>query len=162
MELNYKNIFGIKYNWKNLSLLIFLAIFPNILGLFNTTIFGVRIHFFQYLIFLAAMIYGPFGGAISGLFGSMYTAVALNNPYIMIGNILLGTFVGLFYKKINIVISVLLAYLIQLPWLWITDIYLAGMPVNIVKGIVLGLLISNTIMAFIAWGTAKKVKQLVA
>ncbi len=160
--MNYKNIFGIEYNWKNLSLLIFLVIFPNILGLFNTNIFGVRMHFFQYLIFLAAMIYGPFGGAISGLFGSMYTAFALNNPYIMVGNIILGTFVGLFYKKINIVISVLLAYFIQLPWLWVTDIYLAGMPVNVVKGIVVGLLISNTIMAFIAWGTAKKVKQLVA
>lgn len=161
MELTYKNIFGIEFNWKNIALLIFLAIFPNILGLFHTTIFGVRIHFFQYLIFLAAMIYGPFGGAVAGAFGSMYTAVALHNPYIIIGNIILGTCVGLFYKKINIVIAVLLAYLIQLPWLWTTDIYLAGMPINVVKGVVVGLLISDIVMAFIAWGTAKRIKQLV-
>ena len=161
MEIKYKNIFGIEYNWKTLSLLIFLAVFPNILGLFHTNVFGVRIHFFQYLIFLAAMIYGPFGGAIAGAFGSMYTAVALHNPYIIIGNIILGTLVGLFYKRINIVIAVLLAYLIQLPWLWVTDIYIAGMPASVVKGIVIGLLISNIVMAFIAWGTAKRIKQLV-
>ncbi len=157
----YKNIFGIEFNWKNAMLLIFLAALPNVVGLFHTTIFGIRIHFFQYLIFLAAMIYGPAGGAMAGAFGSIHTAIALHNPYIVIGNIILGVFVGLFYKRINIVLAVLLAYAIQLPWLWMTDIYLAGMPVNVVNGVVLGLLVSNTIMAFIAWGTAKKIKQLV-
>jgi len=161
MENSYKNIFGIRFNWKNLSFLVFLMVFPNILGLFHLNILDVRIHFFQYLIFLAAMIYGPVGGAFTGAAGSIYTAVALNNPYILIGNIILGVFVGLFYKKMNVILAVLLAYSIQLPWLWFSDIYLAGMPVNLVKGIVIGLFISNIVMALIAMATAKKIKALI-
>jgi uncharacterized membrane protein len=159
-----KNIlnFNIKWTWKTISLLAFLAIFPNILGLYHTTIFGIRIHFFQYLIFLAAIIYGPLGGLISGTFGSLYTAIALNNPYIIIGNILLGTLFGIFIRlKWNIIIAVLTAYLIQLPWLWLTDIYLANMPINIVKGIVIALLLSNILWAAIAGITAKKIKNLI-
>src|SRR3989338_6602954 len=115
----YENIFKLKFNWKTFSLLVFLVIFPNILGMFNINLFGIRIHFFQYLIFLAAMLYGPLVGALSGAFGSIWTALALNNPYIIIGNIILGLFTGLFFKKkLNIMLAVLLAYLIQLPWLW--------------------------------------------
>ena len=130
---NYGNIldFNIKWTWKTITLLSFLAVFPNILGLYSTTIFGVRIHFFQYLIFLAAIIYGPSGGLISGAFGSVWTAIALNNPYILIGNMILGFFIGFFIRlKWNIILAVLTAYLIQLPWLWLTDIYLAHMPVK--------------------------------
>jgi len=151
--------FNIKWTWKTITMLTFLAIFPNILGLYHITIFNVRIHFFQYLIFLAAIIYGPAGGLISGAFGSLYTAVALNNPYIIVGNILLGGLFGLFVRlKWNIILAVLTAYLLQLPWLVITDIYLANMPVNIVKGIVIALLFSNILWAAVAGLTSKYIK----
>lgn len=99
VKIEYKNIFDVELNWKSISLFVFLAIFPNVLGLFHTTLFGVKIHFFQYLIFLAAVIYGPLGGAIAGASGSLYTAALLNNPYIIIGNIMLGSLVGLFFQK---------------------------------------------------------------
>lgn len=158
----YKNTFNfnIKWTWKTITLLAFLAIFPNVLGLFHTTIFGVRIHFFQYLIFLAALVYGPYGGLISGAFGSLYTAIALHNPYIVIGNMLLGSLFGLFVRlKWNVIMAVLTAYLIQLPWLWVTDIYLVGMPLNVVKGVVVALFISNILWATVAGLTYKKVKK---
>lgn len=162
VKIEYKNIFDVELNWKTLSLLAFLAIFPNVLGLFHTSLFGIRIHFFQYLIFLAAVIYGPVGGAISGAFGSLWTAVALHNPYIVIGNILLGFFVGYFFKKgLNIMLAVLFAYLIQLPWLWVTDIYLASMPVAVVKGVVVGLFVSNMVFALVTIATWKKVRESV-
>jgi len=159
----YKYIFDIdvKWTWKTISLLSFLAIFPNVLGLFHTSIFGIRIHFFQYLIFLAAIIYGPLGGLVSGAFGSIWTVAALNNPYIAIGNMILGFFVGFLIRlKWNIILAVLTAYLIQLPWLWITDIYLAHMPINVVKGAVVALFISNIIWAAIAGLTYEKIKEL--
>lgn len=157
----YKGLFNfnIKWTWKTISLLAFLAIFPNILGLYHTNIFGVRIHFFQYLIFLAALVYGPYGGLISGAFGSLYTAIALHNPYIIIGNMILGGLFGLFVRlKWNIILAVLTAYLIQLPWLWITDVYLANMPINVVKGVVVALFISNIIWAVVARVTTKYIK----
>ena len=136
--------------------------FPNVLGLFHTTLFGVRIHFFQYLVFLAAIIYGPIGGAIAGSFGSLFTAIALNNPYILVGNIILGFLVGYLFKKgFNILTAVLVAYSIQLPWLIITDIYLAGMSTIIVKGVVIGLLISNIAFALITMATWKRIKEAV-
>lgn len=162
MELGYKNIFGIDFNWRNFMLLTFLAIFPNILGLFHVEIAGIRVHFFQYLVFLAAMLYGPWGGATAGAIGSIYTAIALNNPYIIIGNIILGSVAGLLYKRMNIVRAVLIAYAIQIPWLWLTDVYLVGMPASVVNGIVIGLLLSNTLFAFVAWGSANQIKQAIA
>jgi len=158
----YKNILNFNINWnpKTISLLAFLAIFPNILGLLHITLLGTRIHFFQYLIFIAAIIYGPIGGFISGGFGSVWTAIALNNPYIIIGNMILGGLFGLFIRlRWNVLLAVLTAYLIQLPWLIITDIYLAHMPVNIVKGIVIALLISNIFWATIAGWSSKHIRN---
>jgi len=160
----YNNLFDfdMRWTWRAVGLLAFLAIFPNILGLYHTSIFGVRIHFFQYLIFLAALIYGPYGGLISGAFGSMYTAIALHNPYIIIGNMLLGSLFGLFVRlKWNVIMAVLTAYLIQLPWLWVTDIYLVGMPVNVVKGVVVALLVSNIIWAKVAGWSSNHIKNLI-
>ena len=158
----YKNILNIKLTWKTITLLSFLAIFTNILSIYHITLFGIKIHFFQYLIFLTAMIYGPVGGLISGALGSAYTAFALNNPYIIIGNIILGTLFGLFIRlKWNVILAVLTAYIIQLPWLIYTDIYLVNMPINIVKGIVIALFVSNILWATVAGLTWKKVKSLV-
>jgi hypothetical protein len=158
----YQNILNIKLTWKTITLLSFLAIFTNILSVYHITLFGIRIHFFQYLIFLAALIYGPIGGLISGAIGSIYTAIALNNPYIIIGNIILGTLFGLFIRlKWNLILAVLTAYIIQLPWLLYTDIYLVNMPINIVKGIVIALFVSNILWAAVAGLTWKKVKSFV-
>lgn len=162
--MEYGNVFNfnIKWTWKNIALLSFLAVFPNILGLFSTNVFGVRIHFFQYLIFLAALIYGPAGGLISGAFGSIWTAITLNNPYIIIGNVLLGTLFGLFVRlKWNLIIAALTAYAIQIPWLWVTDVYLANMPVKAVNGIVIALLFSDILWAVVAGLTYRKINKIV-
>ena len=112
--------------------------------------------------FLGGIIYGPVGGMVAGGVGSVWTAVGLGNPYIIVGNIILGFFVGYFVRlRWNIIMAVLVAYLIQLPWLWLTDVYLAGMPVNVVKGVVIGLFISNVIWAGAAGWSSRYVKRLV-
>ena len=161
---SYRDVFdfNVKWTWKTVSLMVLLALLPNLLGMYSyTTSFGLRIHFFQYLIFLAAIIYGPTGGLISGAFGSIWTAIALHNPYILVGNIILGFFVGFFLRlKWNIIIAVLAAYLIQLPWLWLTDVYLVNMPVNAVNMVVAALFVSNIIWAAGAMVTAKYVKNI--
>ena len=159
--MEYKNILGIKFNFKNISLLLFLLIFPNFFALFHFELLGLRIHFFQYLIFLAALVFGPVGGILSGGIGSLYTAIALNNPYILVGNIFLGGFFGLFIqKKIGIISSILLAYAIQVPWLWLTDVYLAKMAVNYVNMIIVALFVSNILCGFLVKLTAKHIKNL--
>ena len=156
--MEYRNVFGIEWNIKNILLLSFLAIFPNVLGLFHTTVFGVRVHFFQYLIFLAALVYGPFGGVVSGAFGSIWTAVALNNPYILIGNVILGGLFGYFVKlKWNVILAAFAAYLVQMPWLYFTDVYFAGMASNAVIAIMIALFFSDILWAVVAKLTSKYV-----
>jgi len=163
--MQYKNIFDfdVKNSWKSISLLAFLAIMPNFLGMINiSTSWGFKIHFFQYLVFLAAIIYGPLGGAVSGAFGSLFTAVMLNNPYILVGNVILGFFVGVLFRlNWNIVLAALGAYLIQMPWLYYSDIYLAHMPVKVVYGVIIALFFSDILWAGLAWITYKPIKGMI-
>jgi len=161
--MEYKNILGFEVNYKTISMLIFLAILPNLLGMINLpTVFGFKIHTFQIAIFLAAAIYGPLGGAISGGIGSMYTAFAMKNPYIAIGNIILGFGAGFFIRRgFGIIQSVLMAYAIQMPWLYLTDVFLAGMPHSLVANIMIALFFSNLVWAAVAKYTHKPLKQVV-
>ena len=158
--MEYKNI---TINYKSIALIAFLAVFPNFLGMLNIpTIWGFKIHLFQYLIFVAAAVYGPVGGLTTGFFGSFYTAFALNNPYIVVGNMLLGFFTGLLINKgLKLIIAVMLAFVIQIPWLWLTDVYLVGMPINVVNGLVIGLLVSNLVWGTMASYSYKSVASLV-
>jgi hypothetical protein len=147
-----QNIFGFNIEWdyKAVSLLIFLLAVPNLLGMINlNTGLGFQLHFFQIAIFFAALIYGPVGGALSGALGSVYSAVAMHNPYIVIGNIILGFFVGIFIRYgFKIIVAVLLAFAIQLPWLVLSDHYFAQIPFAVIGMLVCALLVSN-----IAWAT---------
>ena len=157
----YENLFGVRFSYRSLLMLGFLAIFPNLLGtVVLQTPFGFKFHFFQILIFLAALIYGKWGGAAAGAFGSVYAAIALGNPYIIVGNVLLGFFTGVFAKRTRIVFAVLGAFAIQVPWLYFTDL-LAGMPEPAVRGVVVALLFSNVVWAAVAGLTYKRIRSLI-
>lgn len=161
--MQYKNLFSFNIEWtyKTISLFIFLIAVPNLLGMVNLpTQWGFNIHFFQAAIFLAALIYGPSGGLLSGLAGSMYSAFIMHNPYIAVGNAILGFFVGLFARYgLNAIIAVLTAYLIQLPWLILTDYYLVGLPMSFIVPLIIALLISNTVWAIAASYSYKHIKK---
>jgi len=152
-----------KHNWsfRSFVMLALLTILPNIFGLVNITLFGFKIHLFQYMIFLAAIIFGPYGGLAAGAFGSVYSAILLGNPYIIIGNMILGFFTGLFVLKgMSIVKAVLFAFAIQLPWLIFSDVLIVGMPARIVGGIVIALLISNIIWSIASNYSYKSFQRL--
>ena len=161
MEYAEKFSFNVKWNYKTIVLFLSLMILPNLLGLINlNTVWGFKIHFFQIAVFIAALIYGPKGGMLSGLVGSLYSAFVMGNPYIAIGNAILGFFVGLFVRyKFHTIIAVMLAYLIQLPWLIITDYYLVSLPTNFILKLILALAISNLIWAIVANYTVKPIKE---
>jgi uncharacterized membrane protein len=150
--MEHKNIFSFETHWKSLMMLLTLVILPNLLGMLNMpTVFGFKIHTFQIAVFLAAAIYGPVGGLISGGLGSMFSALAMGNPYIIIGNIILGFMAGYFVRKgFHLVIAAFFAYLIQMPWLYITDVYLMSMPVVIVVKIMIALLVTDILWAAVA------------
>lgn len=163
--MEIKNIFsfGVNWNYKTISMLIFLAIIPNFLGFINiSTPLGFKIHSFQLAIIAAAMIYGPMGGLISGLFGSVYSAIIMNNPYIIGGNIILGIVTGLLLrKKVHTLLAVLIAYGVQLPWLILTDYYLVHLPMHVIKAIIITLLITNSIWALVIHYSKNRIKRII-
>ena len=136
---------------RNLLLFLVLLALPNLLGVINIpTPWGNKFHFFQAGIILASLVFGPLGGAAAGATGSVYSALALGNPYIVLGNIILGFFTGLFLRRrIPLVPTVLTAFVIQVVWLWPSDVYFQGMPVPAVNSIVVGLLLSNAVWALV-------------
>lgn len=156
MELkNYLGHFDFTSNktiFKSLAILGLLAVLPNAFGTINfQTPFGVNVHVFQIFIFLAAALFGPAGGAASGLFGSVYTAMLLHNPYILVGNAILGAAAGLFISRgIPLFFACLAAFAVQLPWLWATDVYLMKMPEPVVTSIIIALLLGNIVWALVA------------
>ncbi|MBD3164263.1 hypothetical protein GF323_03620 [Candidatus Woesearchaeota archaeon] len=160
--MDYKNIFSFDIKWssKTVSLFIFLLILPNFLGMINlSTKTGFKIHFFQYAVFLAAIIYGPKGGLLSGFVGSTYSAFIMHNPYIAVGNAILGFFTGLFIRYgSKTILAVLLAYIIQLPWLILTDYFLVHLPMSFIMPLIMALFFSNIVWAIAAHYTAKLVK----
>jgi len=147
-------LFSLNVRWhlKNLVFFTFMLVLPNFLSVFNLpTPYGFNIHFFQIAIILAAMLFGPIGGAAAGLMGSLYSALAMHNPYLIVGNIILGFFVGVFFRyKWNVVSAVVAAFAIQLPWLVATDYYLVHMPLPIIGMLAVTLFVSNVIWASVA------------
>jgi uncharacterized membrane protein len=132
--------------------LVLLTALPNLLGMFNiATPWGFKWHCFQVAVFFSASLFGPIGGLLSGLAGSLVPALITGNPYIIVGNALLGALTGLLLKRgIAIVPAVWLACAIQLPWLIATDYYLVGLSAPFIKALVIGLFISNTVWALVA------------
>ena len=161
MEYANKLSFNVEWNYKTIGLFIFLLGLPNLLGAINIgTIWGFKLHFFQVAVFIAALIYGPTGGLMSGLIGSAYSAFLTGNPYIAIGNAILGFFVGFFVRyKMHTIIAVLLAYIIQLPWLILTDHFLVNLPMGFIWRLVIALFISNIIWATLAHYAVKPIKS---
>jgi uncharacterized membrane protein len=78
------------------------------------------IHFFQLAIFICGILAGPYAGLVSGAVGSLYMGVT-RIPFVIGGIAILGLSVGLFAKKVRPVFAGLLAWLVQAPYVLITD-----------------------------------------
>jgi len=151
------------WNRKTVGALL-LVFLPNILSMVNLTTPGeFKIHTFQVAIFLAASLLGPLGGLLSGLIGSLFSAVALSNPYLLIGNGILGFFTGWFLRRgIRPLFAVWMAFCLQLLWLIPTDYFLAGLSASFIQNLVLMLFLSNTLWAVVASGLREPLKRWLA
>jgi uncharacterized membrane protein len=78
------------------------------------------IHFFQLAIFLCGILAGPYAGLLAGTIGSLYMS-ATKIPFVVGGIAILGFTVGLFAKKVRPVLAGLLAWLVQAPYVLVTD-----------------------------------------
>jgi hypothetical protein len=138
-----------------------LVLLPCLLSLMNVTFAqSWKIHFFPAAIILAAVSFGPAGGLIAGVTGSLYSAVFLANPYLLAGNALLGFMTGVFFRKTGKIIpSVMVAFACQLPWLIVSDYYFVQMPAEFIAKLAVVLLLGNLLWALLIALTMKPIKK---
>jgi LytS/YehU family sensor histidine kinase len=93
--------------------------------------FTSSVHFFQLAIFLCGILAGPWAGVLGGAVGGLYMSVT-KIPFVIGGIAILGGSVGLFAKKVRPVFAGLLAWLVQAPYVLVTDYawftFFVGMP----------------------------------
>ena len=120
---------------------------PIPLGVFTTSV-----HFSQLAIFLCGILAGPLAGVIGGAVGSLYMGVT-RIPFVIGGIAILGGSVGLFAKKVRPAFAGLLAWLVQAPYVLVTDYVwftlFAGMSSAIAWTIVTPIMISLTLEAIV-------------
>jgi len=128
---------------------VLLVFLPFILSLINLTLAqSWKVHFFPAAIILAALIFGAAGGLVAGVAGSLYSALLIGNPYIIVGNALFGLLTGIFYNKTNkIILSVGLAFICELPWLIVTDYYFMRLPAEFIARLIVVLFLANILWA---------------
>ena len=138
-----------------------LVLLPCLLSLVNVSFAqNWKIHFFPAAIFLAAVSFGPAGGLLAGVTGSLYSAIWMGNPYLLAGNAILGLMTGLFFRKTSgIIPSVLLAYACQLPWLIVSDYFFVGLPAEFIARLAVVLLLGNLFWALLIHLSMKPIKK---
>ena len=82
--------------------------------------FTSSVHFSQLAIFLCGILAGPWAGVIGGAVGSLYMGMT-KIPFVIGGIAILGGSVGLFAKKVRPAFAGLLAWLVQAPYILVTD-----------------------------------------
>lgn len=107
-----------------------------------------KVHFFPAAIIGYALILGAAGGLVAGIVGSLYSALLLGNPYLIAGNALFGFLTGVFYKQTHkIILSVVLAFICELPWLMVSDYYFMRLPAEFIIRLVVVLSLTNMLWA---------------
>jgi thiamine transporter ThiT len=135
-----------------------MAALANILSLPLFTIplqlggFTSAVHFFQLAIFLCGILAGPWAGLLGGAVGGLYMS-ATKIPFVLGGIAILGGSAGLFAKKVSPVSAGLLAWLVQAPYVLVTDYVwftlFAGLSSAIAWTIVTPIMISLTLEAIV-------------
>ena len=114
--------------------------------------FTSAFHFFQLPIFLSGILAGQWAGLVSGAVGSLYMGVT-RIPFVIGGIAILGASAGLFAKKVRPFFAGLLAWLVQAPYVLVTDyvwftLFAGNSPV-VAWSIILPIMISLSLQALI-------------
>ena len=149
MMISSMTINGVKLYRRMAAAFFLLIVFPFVLSLINLEFAQQwKVHFFPAAIILAALIFGATGGLAAGIAGSLYSAFLLGNPYLMLGNAILGFCTGIFYSKTDkLILSVFLAFICQLPWLVVSDYYFMHLSGEFILRLVVVLFLADILWA---------------
>jgi len=120
---------------------------PIVIGPFESAI-----HFSQLPIILSGILAGPLMGLITGAVGGIYMATT-RIPFIIGGLAVLGYAAGFLGRRLKPVLAGVLAWLIQLPYVFFTDYVwftsLLHMDPNVAMGVVWPIILILAIEAFV-------------
>lgn len=139
----------------------FLVILAVALAYFALPFAGLRIHFFQLAIVLSALLFGPFAGFVTGFFAAIPSALALNNYWLLLGNGIFGLCVAFYSKRLAVPLAVVAAFLTQLPYIIVTDLYV-GMPMAMLQSVVLLLLFEDTLAGLLSSKLHGQIRRMLA
>jgi len=106
---------------KVLAFTALMAALANVLAVLSITVApGVTIHFFQVAVFLCGILAGPVAGLVGGAVGGLYMSWTVI-PFIVGGIAILGGACGLFARKVRPLFAGILAWLVQAPYVAVTD-----------------------------------------
>jgi len=108
-----------------LPLVAFMAALANMLSvppIAVTVAPGVIVHFTQLPIFIGGILAGPVGGLMTGAVGGLYMSLVVARiPFIIGGLAILGLASGFFSRRFPPLFSGVLAWLVQAPYVAVTD-----------------------------------------
>src|SRR3972149_1315109 len=114
--------------------------------------FTSSIHFFQLAIFLCGILAGPWAGLLGGAVGGLYMSIT-RIPFVIGGIAILGGSAGLFSKKFRPAIAGSLAWLVQAPYVVVTDYVwftlFSGTSSAVALGLILPIMIPLTQQALV-------------
>jgi uncharacterized membrane protein len=114
--------------------------------------FTSSIHFFQLAIFLSGILAGPMAGLLSGAVGSLYMGIT-RIPFVIGGIAILGACTGLFAKKFRPVTACLLAWVVQAPYVILTDYvwftYFVGNPSSVALSLIAPIMMNLGLQAVV-------------
>ena len=143
---------------KTLAFVALMAALANVMSLPPIAIplqlagFESAVHFFQLAIFVCGILAGPWAGFVCGAIGGLYMSVT-KIPFVLFGIAILGGSAGLFAKKVRPVYAGLLAWLVQAPYVLITDYVwftlFVGRSSSVAWAIITPIMINLTLQAVI-------------
>ncbi len=131
----------------------------NIIGLFPvdipTGVIGVTValNFSQLPALLTATGVGPLEGGLVGLISTILsTVLVIRNPFVPIGNFVLGYAVGYFARRRRPLVSCILGEIVESPFIWATVILWSGLILGVPIGILVPVIATINIKAFLEVG----------
>ena len=83
---------------------------------------GITVHFTQLPILVAGVLLGPLGGLVTGAVGALYMGLVVARiPFILGGLAILGCAAGFFSRKVRPFFAGVLAWVVQAPYVAVTD-----------------------------------------
>ncbi len=114
--------------------------------------FTSAVHFFQLAIFLCGILAGSWAGLLCGAVGGLYMGIT-KIPFVIGGIAILGGSVGLFAKRFRPIYASMLAWLVQAPYVIITDYvwftFFVGTPSAVAWGLITPIMINLTLQAIV-------------